>query len=90
MTKDLKQELESKGIKVIQNWHIVLAFIGMIFIAGVSFGVNQNRVSNVEIRQNSIEIRQNKLEQDQKTMDEIKINLKFLMESQGLKYQPLK
>ena len=87
MTKELKQDLESKGIKVIQNWQIILAFIGMIFIAGVSFGVNQNRVSNVEDRQDHLEIRQDKIEQENKTIDEIKINLKILMKSQGLEYQ---
>lgn len=87
MTKELKQDLESKGIKVIKNWQIILAFIGMIFVAGVSFGVNQNRVSNVENRQDHLEKRQDKIEEENKTIDEIKINLKILMKSQGLEYQ---
>ena len=90
MTEKLKQELESKGIKVIESWKIIISFIGMIFIAGISFGINQNRVTNVESRQEKLEVRQEKLEQDQKSIDEIKINLKILMKSQGLEYQGAK
>lgn len=87
MAEKLERELEFRGIKVIRSWHIILAFIGMIFLAGLSFGVNQNRVANVEIRQERLETRQEKLERDQKAIDEIKINLKILMKSQGLEYQ---
>ncbi|MFZ3035516.1 MAG: hypothetical protein WA138_16080 [Parvibaculum sp.] len=87
MTEKLNQESEFRGIRVIKSWHIILGFLGMIFIAGISFGVNQNRVANVESRQEKLEIRQEKLEQNQKAIDEIKINLKILMKFQGLEYQ---
>ena len=90
MTEKLKQELEFKGIRVIESWKIILAFLGMIFAAGISFGINQDRVTNVEVRQDKLEIRQEKLEQDQKTLDEIKVNLKIFMNSQGLEYQNAK
>jgi len=93
-----RTEAKQAGLNLISNWQVLWVLVGFIFVAGGSFAITQK---NIVDNSNKIE----KLEtwktdhidevgvirmQIQRQNDEIQLNLKVLMESQGLKYQTIK
>lgn len=78
-----RAEAKQQGFNIITNWQLFWLIISVVFLAGGSFTLSQYRISQAEKNIEKLERRVDKI-------DEITINLKIFMESQGLKYQEAK
>jgi len=78
-----KNEMREKGFIVLEKIHIIIFLIAFIFTMGAAIGVAQFQISRHEERIKC-------LEENDIMLIEIKINLKALMEKQGIKYQEAK
>lgn len=95
MSDKQKQELQEKGFAIISTWHIVFMIVFMIAGIGVVWGITQNRLDNVENRTEQLEDFRAKQEikntitgeKRDRQFHEIQMNMKMLIERQGLKYQ---
>jgi hypothetical protein len=95
MSEQMRKELKDKGFLILQTWHIFLIIASILLSTGVMIGAMQNRLNNVEIRTDKLE----KFRTDQEVKNtitgekrdrqfhEIQMNMKMLMEKQGLEYQ---
>ena len=95
MSEQMKKELKDKGFMILQSWHVLIVMASIILSAGVILGAMQNRLNNVEVRTDQLEefrVKQedtNKLVGDKRNRQfyELQLNMKRLMEKQGLVYQ---
>ena len=88
MTRDITLQRRSYWLGVLT---IVISILGGLLSGAVLIGSTMKRVDVIETRQGQVEQRVCTVEQtlswDGRKIDEIAINLKTLMNSQGLKYQ---
>jgi len=91
----MKTETNSyNGYKLIKSVHVWLLITLLLLGLGLNFGLTLGRFNEVEKRVSTLEIgreinREN-IQRNKELVQEIKINLKILMEHQGLKYQEAK
>lgn len=95
MSEQMRKELKDKGFLILQTWHIFLIIASILLSTGVMIGAMQNRLNNVEIRTGQLEVFRE--EQEEKNVitgtkrdrqfHEIQMNMKKLMEKNGLDYQ---
>lgn len=97
MTQQMKQELKKEGFTVIQTSYWVVGILVIIIGLGVNFGMSMKRIDTLESKVQDIEIwKENHIDWSgtaskayQRQLHEIQLNLKVLMEKQGLKYQSI-
>jgi len=81
---------EQNGFRLIKLWHLVLSIILILVMIGVNIGMTLTKYSNLEDRVKKLEedkiILYEKVNSVNCSIDEIKINLKVLMEKEGLNY----
>ena len=95
MSNAEKQELRDRGFTIIQTWHIILVIVGMLLSAGIYAGATANKIINLESRTEDLEIfkKQQELyngvitQKRDRQFHEIQLNLKQLLQKQGLDYQ---
>lgn len=95
MSNAEKQELRDRGFTIIQTWHIILVIVGMLLSAGIYAGATANKIINLESRTEDLEIfkKQQELyngvitQKRDRQFHEIQMNMKKLMEKNGLDYQ---
>jgi hypothetical protein len=78
---------EKNGFRIIKNWQFWLAILS--WVAGIIFnaGITYSKIDNVEQRVAKLESKENQMTEMKECINEIKINLKVLLEKNGLKYQ---
>lgn len=94
-----KMEINGKQEKVfiLQTWHIILMIVAMVFLAGGSYGISQYRIGLLEARtantEGWIESHKEWEEHIKEVRDqqwyEVQVNLRKLLEKNGLVYQEL-
>ena len=97
MGDKMKQELKDKGFMILQSWHVLIVIASIVLSAGVILGAMQNRLNNVEIRTDALETFRGEQEEFQKGIGEkrnkqfheLQLNMKRLMEKQGLRYETI-
>jgi hypothetical protein len=83
---------------ILQTWHLIILIVSLIFFAGISYGVSQWRIAEVERRQSNVETWIGA--HDKYTIDlqgkrdgqyyEIQTNLRLIAEKLGIQYQDIK
>lgn len=84
----------TNGYRLIKNsqlvWAIIMYIIGLVFASGIVYGKITNMEVRVEKLENKSLIDEKCLNEIEKSMNEIKINLKTLMKKSELEYQTYK
>lgn len=84
----------TNGYRLIKNsqlvWAIIMYIIGLVFASGIVYGKITNMETRVEKLENKSLIDEKCLNEIEKSMNEIKINLKTLMKKSELEYQTYK
>ena len=97
MTQEIKRELKKEGFTVVQTSYWIIGIIVILIGLGVNFGMTMKRIDSLESRMDKIDKWKEKHidwgEQTKSTFEkqlyELQINLKVLMEKQGLTYQQI-
>lgn len=97
MTTEIKKELKSNGFTVIQTSYWIIGILVIVVGLGINFGMSMKRIDTLESKVQDIEIwKENHIDWSgaaskayQRQLHEIQLNLKVLMEKQGLKYQSI-
>lgn len=98
MTKQMEINGKQEKVFILQTWHLVILIISLIFFAGVSYGVSQWRIAEIERRQGDTEkwISSHDLytRELQGLRDaqyyEIQTNLRLIAQKLGVEYQTVK
>lgn len=98
MTKQMEINGKQEKVFILQTWHLVLLIISLIFFAGISYGVSQWRISELERRQEHSEnwivghdlyTRELQGVRDSQYY-EIQANLRLIAQKLGIEYQEFK
>ena len=95
MSEEIKKELQERGFKIVSTWHVLLIIVGMLLTTGITIGSFKAQVNNIEARTCNLETWKSKREVSEqanksnrdKQFHEIQLNLKQLLQKNGLKYE---
>ena len=95
MTKQMEINGKQEKVFILQTWHLILLIVSLIFFAGISYGVSQWRIAEVERRQSTIEqwigIHEKYTRELQGVRDsqfyEMQTNLRLIAQKLGIEYQ---
>ena len=98
MTKSMEINGRQEKVFILQTWHLIFLLVIIVFQAGGAFLVAQYRLNEMDARANRVETWISghekytiELKEDRdKQYYEIQLNLRKLMEKEGLVYESLR
>jgi len=97
MTKLLEINGKQERVFILQTWQLIAFFVVLIFTMGVSYGIGQYKIMELENRQSKIEAwsaEHNKYTEALKDVRdkqyyEIQLNLRLISEKMGIEYREM-
>ena len=95
MTRQMEINGKQEKVFILQTWHLIILIVSLIFFAGISYGVSQWRITEVERRQSTIEewisVHEKYTRELQGVRDsqfyEMQTNLRLIAQKLGIQYQ---